>query len=158
MKRIKFKVSCQNGFTLVEVIVTIIAVGILAGFFIHFMGTALDNSWKSVALVAGEAETEGIIEEIIAYYTSKINSDPDTTLNSVYNYVDAKYGSGKVPPPSIATMVYIDFSSGNEVTVSPGTSNNLKVSIEAPNEDNPREIRVILTKSRSNTNDPAVNY
>ena len=112
------------------------------------MGTALDNSWKSVALVADEAETEGIIEEIIAYYTSKINSDPDTALNAVYtNY------------SSSATMVYIDFdSSGNEVTVSPGTSNNLKVSVKAPDADNPREIRMILTKSRSDPNDPAVNY
>jgi prepilin-type N-terminal cleavage/methylation domain-containing protein len=155
----KFKITRQNGFTLVEVIATIIAVGILAAFFIHFMGTALDNSWKSVALVADEAETEGIIEEIIAYYTSKINSNPDTALNTVFNYVDANYGSGKVPPPPIATMVYIDFdSSGNEITVSPGSSNNLKVSIEAPNEDNPRQIRVILTKSRSNANDPPVNY
>ena len=47
MKRSKLKLHFTAGFTLIEVIVTIVVVGILAAFFIHFMGTALDDSWKS---------------------------------------------------------------------------------------------------------------
>jgi prepilin-type N-terminal cleavage/methylation domain-containing protein len=150
MNCIKTKIFRQNGFTLVEVIATILAVGILAAFFIHFMGTALDQSWKSVALVADEAETEGIVEEIIAYYTSEINRDPETALTIINNM---NFGGN-------VTKTFIEFdSSGNEVVLSSGTtSNNLKVSVKSSDEDNPREIRVILTKSRNDPDDPAVNY
>ena len=71
MKPSHSNIASNKGFTLIEIIATIILVGILAAFFIHFMGTALNQSWKSVELVAGEADAEGKIEEIIAYYTSK---------------------------------------------------------------------------------------
>ena len=79
-----FKINFKdNGFTLVEIIATIIVMGILAAFFVQFMGTAQTKSWKSVELVAAEAEAEGKLEEIIAYFTSKINNEPDNALNAV---------------------------------------------------------------------------
>ncbi|MEE4262602.1 MAG: prepilin-type N-terminal cleavage/methylation domain-containing protein [Desulfobacteraceae bacterium] len=139
------KIADQGGFTLVEIIVTLVAAGILSIFYIHFMGTAMDSSWKSVELVAGEAEAEGQMEEIIAYFTSKINSDPDNTLSIV-----ASEFSGD------ATMVYITYdSAGNESAVQPpGTSNNLKVTVEAPGND----FTTILTKSRNDADNPIVSY
>ena len=79
MKRTILNIAADRGFTLVEIITTIVIMGILSAFFIHFMGTALDNSWKSVELVAGEAAAEAKLEEIIAYFTSKINDDSDLT-------------------------------------------------------------------------------
>ncbi len=75
MKRVKPIYASQTGFTLIEVIATIIIMGILAAFFIHFMGTALNRSWQSVELVAGDARAQGLMEKIIAEYVEKINSD-----------------------------------------------------------------------------------
>ena len=136
--------NCR-GFTLIEIIATIILVGILSAFFIHFMGTALNQSWKSVELVAGEADAEGKIEEIIAYYTSKINDNPDTALSDV-----ASEFSGD------AIMKFIVFNtiSNDEETDNSGENRNLKVTIEAPGNN----LTIILTKSRTDSNDPKVSY
>ena len=45
----------SKGFTLVEIIVTLVAAGILGAIFIHFMGTALDAGWNAVEIVRDEA-------------------------------------------------------------------------------------------------------
>ncbi len=61
MKDTRLRGNSSRGFTLVEVIVTLMAVGILSVFFINFLGAALDFSWKSVEIVTSDAETEGKI-------------------------------------------------------------------------------------------------
>jgi prepilin-type N-terminal cleavage/methylation domain-containing protein len=142
MKRIYLKITNCSGFTLVEIIATIIVMGILAAFFIHFMGTAQTQSWKSVELVAGEAEAEGKLEEIIAYFTSKINDDPINALNIVKSN---DFGSN-------VTMEYVVFNAGSETVV--GESTNLKVTIKSPGND----LTTLLTKSRTRNEDPIVKY
>lgn len=152
MKRLNVNTSSSNGFTLIEIIATIIVLGILAAFFIHFMGTALDDSWESVELVKSEAEAEGLMEEIIAYYTSKINDDSD--LDNALSRVVSQYGS-------VATMEYIEFDTGgNEQPDSSGTNNNLKVTLNITDEgdDFSHNLTTILTKSRSESSDPKVYY
>ncbi len=145
MTYLRSKISSRSGFTLIEVIATIIVVGIMATFFIHFMGTALDHSWKSVELVAGEAEAEGKLEEIIAYFTSKINANPDNALS----IVDSEFGGD-------ATMKWIVFNtiSDDEETDALGENRSLKVTVEAPGYN----LTTILTKSRTDSSDQKVNY
>ncbi|OQY02880.1 MAG: hypothetical protein B6I22_12750 [Desulfobacteraceae bacterium 4572_123] len=144
MKRLQLNYTASRGFTLIEVIATLIVAGILSAFFIHFMGTALNNSWKSVELVAGEAEAQGKLDEIIAYYTSKINNNPDTALAAVFSQFSGD-----------ATMQYIEFdSAGNESPAASGTSNNLKVTVASPGNN----LTTLLTKSRKDAGDPKVNY
>ena len=150
MKRIRSKIFAPQGFTLVEIIATIILMGILAAFFVHYMGVAVDYSWEAVEFVAGEAEAEGMIEEIIADYVREMNSAPDTALATlVSNNSGGIYGANVV-------MEYIGFNeTGNEIPVTSGTSELLKVTYQAPGND----IIVILPKSRwDNTNDPTVDY
>ena len=142
-------VNSSRGFTLVEVILTLIAAGILSVFFVNYMGAALDFSWKSVEIVTSEAETEGKMEEIIAYYTSKINDDPDTALASVVSIYN-----GQSINNILVTTKYIEFnSSGDEIDPSPSVSNVLKVSAKGP----ANELVMILTESRG-TDDPKVRY
>jgi prepilin-type N-terminal cleavage/methylation domain-containing protein len=147
MKPTRLNIATSGGFSLIEIIATIIIMGILSAFFIHFMGTALDDSWKSVELVAGEAEAEGKLEEIIAYFTSKINDDTelDTALSSVVSEFSGD-----------ATMNYITFNgSGDEVADNgSGGYRILKVTVEAPGNN----LTTILTKSRTDADDPKVSY
>jgi len=145
MKRCKSILTACSGFSLVEVIATIIVMGIVAAFFVHFMGTAVDYSWEGVELVAGEAEAEGKLEEIIAYFTSKINQDPDSALSITIS----EFGSD-----ASISMSYIEFDAGGTATVVGGPGTTLRVTVQAPGND----LTTILTKSRSSSSDPTVNY
>jgi len=89
----------------VEVIVTIIAAGILGAFFIQFMGTAMSRSALAVENVRVEASAEALMEQIVADYVAEINkSNPSSALATI----KAKsYGSG-------VTMEYINFNASGE--------------------------------------------
>ena len=153
MKRAKSKYRSQDGFTLIEIIATIIAMGILAAFFIHFMGTALNDSWRSVELVADEARAEGLMERIIAEYVELINDiNPDAALAAIKGLESSYESDTDYGMP--VTMEYIEFNAGNEVVVDPTASNNLKIVVEAPG----RNLTTILTKSRTEANQPPMPY
>jgi prepilin-type N-terminal cleavage/methylation domain-containing protein len=139
----------SGGFTLVELILTLLVAGILGVFFINFMGAALDFSWKSVEIVTSDAETEGRIEEIIAYYTSKINDDPGSALSSVVS----RY-NGQSTDDVLVTTQYMGFDAGgNEMSPAPPVSYVLKVTAKG----NANALVTILTDSRDD-GDPAVRY
>ena len=140
----------NRGFTLVEIIATIIIMGILAAFFIHFMGTAVDYSWETVEFVAGEAEAEGTLERIIADYVREMNSAPVSALATLEsNNSGGTYGTNVI-------MAYIEFDeNGYEIPAPSGISEILKITYQAPGND----IFVILPKSRwDQANDPKVDY
>ncbi|MFC1880515.1 type II secretion system protein [Thermodesulfobacteriota bacterium] len=157
---LKSKIADKKGFTLVEIIVSLMAAGILSIFYFHFMGTAMDFSWKSVELVAGEAEAALIMETIIADYTDLINNVPGsgpplgTSLSTIKgtNYLNEVgltiyYVTG-------VTMVYVRYESGGNIVELSGsnTSNYLKVTVHAPGND----LTTILSQSRTETSDPAM--
>ncbi len=62
MKYLKSNIISSKGFTLVEIIVTLVAAGILGAIFIQYMGTALDASWNAVEIVRDESGGEGVME------------------------------------------------------------------------------------------------
>jgi prepilin-type N-terminal cleavage/methylation domain-containing protein len=140
--------SDQTGFTLVEVIVTIIATAILGVIFINFMGTAMSKSARSIEMVQGEASAETTLERIIADYVQKMNQDNDTALGLVKTDIDNKtYGDN-------VTAVYIIFDSGgNEAADSAGLNRTLKVTVAAAGND----LVTLLTRSR-NANSPPVSF
>ncbi len=144
MKSRKAIIFSHKGFTLIEIIATIMMAGILSAIFIQFMGTALMRSGDSVNIVRDEASIEGLMEEIISDYLKEINNNsPENALSTI----KAKnYGSD-------VTMEYIQFDgSGNEQPS--GSSNFLKVTIQATG----HMLTTILTKSREKANDPIVKY
>jgi len=149
-----------KGFTLVEIIVTLVAAGILGVIFTQFMGTALDASWNSVEIVRDEAGAEALLERIVAEYVADINENPpDNPLgNVVTNY------NGQTIDGITITTRYIIFDdvSGNEIEVDPGPTDNLKVVLQAPSQVSPairfrHPLTTVLTNSRT-TDDPIVPY
>lgn len=154
MKRAKSKHNFETGFTLIEVIATVVVMGILAAFLMHFMGTALNDSWRSVELVADEARAEGLMERIIADYVELINSNnPAAALGLIKGHEsdyesDADYG---MP----VGMQYIIFdTNGVEQPDTAGDNRNLKVTVESPGHN----LTTVLTQSRTRSNDPPVIY
>ena len=149
-----------KGFTLVEIIVTLVAAGILGAIFTQFMGTALDSSWNSVEIVRDEAGAERMMERIISEYVADINADPpDNPLGNVVTNYDGQTIDGIT-----ITTRYIIFDdvSGNEIEVDPGPTDNLKVVLQAPSQVSPairlrHPLTTVLTNSRT-TDDPIVPY
>jgi len=152
MKRAESTHNFEAGFTLIEVIATVIVMGILAAFFIHFMGTALNDSWRSVEQVADEARAEGLMERIIADYVEQINdTTPDNALATILSRESSYESDADYGMP--VTMDYIFFDAGGaEQIVIAGVSRNLKVTVEPPGYN----LTTILTQSRTDSNDPPV--
>jgi prepilin-type N-terminal cleavage/methylation domain-containing protein len=135
--------SDQSGFTLVEVIITIIATAILGVIFTNFMGTAMSRSFRSVEMVQGEASGEAVLERINADYVLKINQNNATALGLIKTDIDNKtiYGDN-------VTAAYIIFDSGNEAPdLGSGVTpyRTLKVTVAAAGND----LVTLLTRSRS---------
>jgi prepilin-type N-terminal cleavage/methylation domain-containing protein len=157
MKYLKSKIFCSNGFTLVEIIVTIVVAGILGTIFVQLMGTALNASWNAVEIVRDESNSEGVMEEIIADYVEAINSSPAGALKAIKDKITNKdYGDN-------VTWNYIEFNpSGDEVDRGAVATDNLKVVLQASGQVSPAitgrySMTTILTNSRT-TNDPIVLY
>jgi prepilin-type N-terminal cleavage/methylation domain-containing protein len=155
MKYLNGKNTCSKGFTLVEIIVTIVAVGILGAIFVNLMGTALNASWNSVEIVRDEFNGEGLMERIIADYVADINNDPDNALGNVVT----NYNGQTIDGITITTQYIVFDGSGTEGA---GGSDNLKVVLQASGQVSPAiagrySMTTILTKSRAD-NDPIVLY
>ena len=127
-----------NGFTLVEVIVTILAAAIMGAFFIQFMGTAMSKSVEAIENVRDEASAEALMEQIVTDYVAEINkADPSLALGAMI----AKNSSNNYGPG--ITMEYITFnSSGAEQTAT--LSKTLKVTVPAPGNN----LITLLSESR----------
>jgi prepilin-type N-terminal cleavage/methylation domain-containing protein len=151
MKRAQSTHSSENGFTLIEIIATVIVMGILAAFLMNFMGTALTDSWRSVELVADEARAEGLMEKIIADYVDSINDNPNTALSIIVNGESSYENDPAYGLP--VTMQFIVFdANGNEQADTVGENRNLKVTVESPG----YHLTTILTQSRTDSNDQKV--
>jgi prepilin-type N-terminal cleavage/methylation domain-containing protein len=149
--------SCSRGFTLVEIIVTILATGILGAIFINFMGTALTASWNAVEITRDEAVAEALMEQIIGEYVEDINSNPATALgNIVTNY------NGQTINGVAITTQYITFDGSGDEVPSGSPEPNLKVVLQASGPGAPAitgrySLTTVLTESRD-TSDPIVIY
>jgi prepilin-type N-terminal cleavage/methylation domain-containing protein len=138
--------NSQNGFTLVEIIITVVAAGILGAIFINLMGTVLSESWRSVEMVRDEADGVRIMEQIISDYVAVINGNDPTPWVTLVDLND--YG------PSV-TMEYITFdTSGNAVATTKAASTALMVTVQATG----KNLTNILTKSRPSANDALIRY
>ena len=127
-----------KGFTLVEVIVTIIAASILGAIFLNYMGTAMSQSTRAIEYVSGEVSGEELLERITAEFVYEMNRDPANALTTI---AGRDYGSR-------VTKQYLNFvvsgTEGNQVVLSSGTSNTLKVTVSSAGSN----LSTLLTNSR----------
>ena len=140
-------ISRPKGFTLVEIIITLIATGILGTIFVHLLGTALSESWSTVELVRDEADAVGVMEEIIADYVYLMNTNPAGALTQLITNKDGgAYGTG-------VDMQWVDFDPSGDLVgpVTPG--NTLMVTVQVSGKD----LINILTNSRA-AGHPLIRY
>ncbi len=140
-------ITRPKGFTLVEIIITLIATGILGTIFVHLLGTALNDSWRTVEMVRDEADAVGAMEEIIADYVYLMNTNPAGALTQLIANKDAgAYGTG-------VDMQWVDFNSSGDLMGPVAPGNTLLVSVQASGKD----LINILTNSRA-AGHPLIRY
>ena len=113
----------SKGFTLVEVIVTIVAAGILGAIFVNFMGTAMNSSWNSVEIARDESGAELLMEQITSEYVVDMNTNPANALNNIVT----NYG-GQTINGIIITTGYVTFDAAGDEQ--PGGTDYLKVVLQ----------------------------
>ncbi len=149
------KTRCRSktcrGFTLIEVIATVIVAGIMGAIFIQFMGTAMSRSTRSVEIVRGEGLAEAVVERIVADYVEKMNTDAVTGLGLMKTAIDGKTTYDDNAAGVKVTAAYIVFdANGNETADSGGLNRTLKVTVEAPGNN----LVTLLTNSRLTDSPP----
>ena len=146
MKIIPAKITRKKGFTLVEIIITLVVTGILGAIFINLLGTALNDSWNTVERVRDEVDAVGVMEKIIADYVTQMNANPAGALAQLITYNGAgDYGTG-------ISMQYVEFDAGGNL-YAVGSGNNLLVTVPSSGKD----IINLLTNSRA-AGDPEIRY
>jgi prepilin-type N-terminal cleavage/methylation domain-containing protein len=144
------KAAARNkGFTLIEVIATILAAAILSAVFINFMGTAMSRSVRSVEMVRGETDAESVLERITADYVLRMNQDSATALGLMEARINTPPKSVYGPDVS-ARYVYFD-TGGNELLYTGTSPLTLEVKVAAAGND----LIVLLARTR-NSNSPPV--
>ena len=129
-----YKMNNKKGFTLLEVIVSIIVAAILGTMLVAFMRTGVLHSADPVAIAKNGSYLNEIMESMVADYTSIQTTTPGPTgLESFRQRVISTspyyYGSGYT-----TTATYISIDNGPNVTATsgscPGNSNcNLQVKV-----------------------------
>jgi prepilin-type N-terminal cleavage/methylation domain-containing protein len=154
----------SNGFTLMEVIVTIVAAGILGVIFMNFMGTAMSRSVRSVLNVEAEANAQALMELIVSDYAVEINkADPSGALETIRT---RSFPVGNYPGAAIQGRRYVTLNNTTgDLTVLPESTTSgdtLRVVVvwnipEVP-ETGGTAITTLLTRTRRNAEDPAVAF
>jgi prepilin-type N-terminal cleavage/methylation domain-containing protein len=120
----------QKGFTLIEVIITLVVAAILGTILVQFMGTSLTRSAEPVIMVQEGFSLSEVMEKITAHYKYLLATDSNPLTNFK---TDIENGNVSENTPyfgdySIQTA-YITFSGGSEVLDTSGDNRVLKVII-----------------------------
>ena len=153
--------SPQAGFSLIEVIITMVVTAIVGVMFLTYMETNLINSGNPINIARAEGAAEMWMECIISDYVQEMNKPASSTPNytmalaTIHDrvYTDPPYN---MPASVTLTRTYVTYDgAGDEATVpGVGTSTNLKVTIQAGGYG----MTSILTAKRVTSGDPVTYY
>lgn len=149
------KLSLQQGFTLIEVIISLVTSAIIGVIFLAFMSTQLMHSGDPVIVAREEGAAEAAMEQILSDYVKEMNKTGgyETALATIYSR-DYKATPYSIPTRVSVTKTYIAYdNSGNEVAASGGSSSDcLKLTVKA----NGHGLTSILSASRATDGDPPI--
>jgi prepilin-type N-terminal cleavage/methylation domain-containing protein len=105
----------QRGFTLLEVIITLVIAAIFGSMLIQFTGTSMSRSADTVERVRNGSTLVRTVEEITKDYRKWIKSNPDDPLVNFKNMIDAdaSYGCGNIA----VRTVFSDVDSGMDTDI-----------------------------------------
>ena len=135
----------QNGFTLVEVIITILVASILGLIFLQFMGTSMTGSVEPVIRVQNAFTIEQIMEKMTADY-KKLMAESTTPLATFKTHVQGGNSEANDPYFGPYTVVYNNYITFNEsgVQVSESGDRVFKVTIADVNGE--QRLTALFTK------------
>lgn len=127
-----FKCPAQDkGFTLIEVVITLVVAAILGTVLVQFMGTSLTRSTEPIVMVQKGFSLSEVMEKMTAHYKYLLATD-STPLENFED--DIKNGNLPENTPYFGDYstqtAYITFSDGNEAPDTSGNKRILKVTID----------------------------
>jgi len=132
MRRESARVN-EEGFTLIEVIVTFVLAAILAAFLVQFLGSNLTGSSISVIRVQNHYELIKIVEKINVDYSNLMQAGDTNALVTLRSRIQAGNVAGNNPYFGRYTQVtkFITFDPATKIEQSAETpgSSTLKVTI-----------------------------
>ena len=125
----------QRGFTLIEIIVIIVIAGLLGALLVNLLGTQLLRSASPVTTARDAASAEAAMENVVAYYTGRVNTNLTTALADV----QAQYAGNSSVSITSSTFNSVPALT---VTVTVGQSS----------------LTTLLTQERTSVSDSMANY
>ena len=125
MKRCKYK-----GFTLLEVVITLVVAAILATILMQFMGTSLSRSAEPLVMVQEGLAMSEVMEKMTADY-KKLLATASMPLETFKSHVENGNIAGNTPYFGNYDIdaQYISFSGGTEVDDTSGENRILRIII-----------------------------
>lgn len=86
----------HQGFTLLEVIITLMIAAIFGSMLIQFTGTSMSRSSNTVERVRNGSSVAQTMEQITKDYRTWLKDNPDDAFANFRNMVDSTYGGGNI--------------------------------------------------------------
>jgi prepilin-type N-terminal cleavage/methylation domain-containing protein len=146
----------RQGFTLIEVVITIVIGAILGALVVSQLGTSLFHSADSVFVVRNEGLAEAWLERITSDYVKELNSVNYASVLATIQARDYSAAPYNMPASVTLTRTYVTYdAAGVETPVGGGgTSTNLKVTVQTGD----ARLTSLLTAARSSGSDPYATY
>ncbi len=126
----------QRGFTLIEVIVTLVIAGLLGALLVNMLGTTLLRSSDPATSARQSAQAESDLEAVVATYVAHVNANTSGTLA----HVQAQH-------PANATLSYATVTMDGGIDALRVTATVGQASVST-----------LLTQARTNGADSPVKY
>ncbi|MFH2066198.1 MAG: type II secretion system protein [Pseudomonadota bacterium] len=108
-----FSFNEHRGFTLLEVIITLVIAAILGSMLVQFTGTSMSRSTETVERVRNASLLVRTVERITKDYRNWLRDNPDDSFANLKNTIDSSYGSGNIT----VQTVFADVDAGMDADV-----------------------------------------
>lgn len=153
MKKHVSPINGQTGFTLVEIIATLVITAIVGAMLFQFFETSLSRSANALVTARNESEVQGTLEFIISDYVRLMNSNNFGTALAglIANINDGDYDMSENIQ---VTTDYITFSGPGDFSTSGSATDTLLVTVSLGNVT----LSTLLANARTQATDASLRY